>query len=94
MNNRLKNFIFEFNKLCRKDNRIESWAVYANEFMRIRIDINFIDYNNKIYDYHIEESMDYLIHMDNNELKRYAIYIFDNLQRSFEIKEIIGVDNE
>ena len=90
MNNRLKNFIFEFNNLCRKDNRIENWAVYVNEFMKIRIDNNFINYKNKIYDYHFEESMDYLICMDNTRLKRYAIYVFDNSHRFFEAKEIIG----
>lgn len=31
MTSNLKQFIFEFNNLCRKDSRIQEWAVYLDE---------------------------------------------------------------
>lgn len=95
MTNNLKQFVFEFNNLCRKDSRIKEWAVYLEEPFGMMIDINFVDYNNKVCDYHHreEESIIGVMH-SKAEIKKYAMYVFEDLQLYFQRKEFAGVKDE
>lgn len=95
MTNNLKQFVFEFNNLCRKDIRIKQWAVYVNDLSGIKIDINFIDYNNKLYEYHHYENPNIIYHMSSKEeIKKYAMYVFEDVQSYFQRKEFTGVKDE
>lgn len=77
----LKSFIYEFNNLCRKDRRIDSWAVY-NEKNCVKIDVNFIDYNDDVYDYHQIIDLQELNYIKN--IKDFAKYIYEIFQKEFE----------
>ena len=92
MINRLKHFIYEFNNLCRRDNRILSWAIYIEETM-LKIDINFINYNSSIYPYHIVIDT-YELKQIRQDLKSFAIYWFMQSQRAFENEQLIGGDSK
>lgn len=95
MINNLKQFIFEFNNLCRKDSRIKEWAVYLDEPFGIRIDVNFVDFNNKVYDYHHREEEPIIdVMYSKEEIKKYATYVFEDLQLYFQRKEFAGVKDE
>ena len=95
MTNNLKQFIFEFNNLCRKDIRIKQWAVYVNDLSGIKIDINFIDYNNRLYEYHHYENPNIIYPMNSKEeIKKYAMYVFEDVQLYFQRKEFAGVKDE
>ena len=95
MTNNLKQFVFEFNNLCRKDIRIKEWAVYLEEPFGMMIDVNFVDYNGKVYDYHHreEESIIECMH-SKEEISKYAIYVFEDVQSYFQRKEFTGVKDE
>lgn len=95
MTSNLKQFIFEFNNLCRKDSRIQEWAVYLDEPFRIRIDVNFIDYNGKVYDYHNKDVGGIIGYMHSKEeIKKYATYVFEDIQLYFQRRELAGVKDE
>lgn len=95
MTDNLKQFVFEFNDLCRKDSRIKEWAVYLEEPFGLMIDINFVDYNEKIYDYHHLEEESIIDGMHSKEeIKKYATYVFEDLQLYFQRKEFAGVIDE
>lgn len=90
----VKYFIFEFNNLCRKDNRIKNWAVYIDDCCSVRIDINFIDYNGIVYDYHCSTPIELIEHMNKDELIYFAKDTYQYLQSSFEIKDLCGTKDE
>ena len=95
MTNNLKQFVFEFNNLCRKDSRIKEWAVYLDEPFGMMIDVNFVDYNKEVYDYHhIEEESIIDVMHSKAEIKKYATYVFEDLQLYFQRKEFVGVKDE
>ena len=95
MTNNLKQFVFEFNNLCRKDSKIKEWAVYLKEPFGMMIDINFVDFNNKVYDYHHREEESIIDCMySKEEIKKYATYVFEDLQLYFQRKEFAGVKDE
>lgn len=95
MTNNLKQFVFEFNNLCRKDSRVNEWAVYLKEYFGMIIDINFIDYNNKLYEYHHCENPNIIYHMSSKEeIKKYAMYVFEDVQSYFQRKELARVKDE
>lgn len=95
MTNNLKQFVFEFNNLCRKDSRIKEWAVYLEEPFGIMIDVNFVDYNKEVYDYHHREE-EYVIDSmhSKEEIKKYATYVFEDLHLYFQRRELAGVKND
>ena len=95
MTNNLKQFVFEFNNLCRKDSRIKEWAVYLEEPFGMMVDINFVDFNNKVYDYHHREEESIIDYMHSKEeIKKYATYVFEDLQLYFQRKEFAEVKDE
>lgn len=95
MTNNLKQFVFEFNNLCRKDSRIKGWAVYLDETFDMMIDINFVDSNNTVYDYHHREEESVIDYMHSKkEIKKYAMYVFEDLQLYFQRKEFTEVKDE
>ena len=95
MTNNLKQFVFDFNNLCRKDSRIKEWAVYLDELFGMMIDVNFVDYNNKVYDYHHREEKSIIKCMySKEEVKKYAMYVFEDIQLYFQRKEFAGVKDE
>lgn len=95
MTNNLKHFVFEFNNLCRKDSRIKEWSVYIDEFFGIMIDVNFVDYNENVYDYHHrEEESIFHVMYSKAEIKKHAMYVFEDMQLYFQRKEFAGVKDE
>lgn len=95
MTNNLKQFVFEFNNLCRKDIRIKEWAVYLEEPFGMMIDVNFVDFNNKVYDYHHREDEFTIDSMHSKEeIKKYAMYVFEDVQSYFQRKEFARVKDE
>ena len=59
------------------------------------IDVNFVDYNNKVYDYHHREEESIIDGMHSKEeIKKYATYVFEGLQLYFQRKEFAGVKDE
>ncbi len=95
MTSNLKQFIFEFNNLCRKDSRIQEWAVYLDEPFGMMIDINFVDYNGKVYDYHHKDVGGIIGCMHSKEeIKKYATYVFEDIQLYFQRRELAGVEDE
>lgn len=95
MTNNLKQFVFEFNNLCRKDSRIKEWAVYLEELFCMMIDINFVDFNNKVYDYHHREEKSIIDCMHSKEaIRQYANEVFECIQLYFQRKEFAGVKDE
>lgn len=95
MSDNLKRFVFEFNNLCRKDSRIKEWAVYLEEPFGMMIDVNFVDYNKMVYDYHHreEESIIECMH-SKEEIRKYANEVFECIQLYFQREEFVGVKDE
>lgn len=90
----VKYLIFEFNNLCRKDIRIKSWAMYVEDSCYVRVDVNFIDFNHIVYDYHCSTPIELIEHMNKDELIYFAKQTFQYFQSSFEIKGLGEVKNE
>lgn len=90
----VKYFIYEFNNLCRKDNRIKSWAVYVGDCCDVRVDINFIDYNHRVYDYHCATPIEIIEQMGKDEVIYFAKQTYQYLQSSFEIKDLCEDKND
>lgn len=90
----VKYLIFEFNNLCRKDNRIKSWAMYVEDSCYVRVDVNFIDDNHRVYDYHCSTPIELIECMNEDELIYFAKQTFQSLQSSFEIKDLGEVEDE
>ena len=95
-------FIQEFNNLCRKDNRIKSWVIYVYDNIYLRIDVNFIDYNNQKYDYHKLVHRGYIEGVPKKAVQDMVLYSFEDMQSAFlgqvlvetKDEEITGVKND
>ena len=95
MTNNLKQFVFEFNNLCRKDSRIKEWAVYLERPFEIMIDVNFVDFNNKVYNYHHREEESIIECMHSKKaIRQYANGVFECIQLYFQREEFAGVKDE
>lgn len=90
----VKYLIFEFNNLCRKDNRIKSWAMYVEDGCYVRVDVNFIDYNHMVYDYHCSTPIELIERMNKDEVIYFAKQTYQYLQSSFEVKDLCENKNE
>ena len=90
----VKYLIFEFNNLCRKDIRIKSWAIYIGDCCDVRVDVNFVDYNNIVYDYHCSTPIELIEKMGKDEIVYFAKQTYQYLQSSFEIKDLCGTKDE
>lgn len=87
MNNNIRQFLYEFNNLCRQDNRIKCWCVYPNddfEREKLRIDIVFVNYNGETFNWHSMVDIFEITNLSENCIKDFTKYIFYDLQHGYE----------
>ena len=87
-------FIQEFNNLCRKDNRIKSWVIYVYDNIYLRIDVNFIDYNNQKYDYHKLVDRGYIEGVPKKVVQDMVLYSFEDMQSAFLGQVLVETKDE
>lgn len=86
MNNNIRQFLYEFNNLCRQDNRIKYWCIYPNDFEKekLQIDIVFVNYNGETFNWHSMVDIHDIIDLFENRIKDFAKYVFYDLQHGYE----------
>ena len=87
MNNNIRQFLYEFNNLCRQDNRIKYWCIYPNddfEKEKLQIDIVFVNYNGETFNWHSKVDIQDIIYLFENQIKNFAKYVFYDLQHGYE----------
>lgn len=83
MNIKIRKLLYEFNNLCRKDRSIKGWVNYINGYGELQTDIDFIDYNDNVYNYHNVITPLALSGISPDDIKNYAIFMFENIKNSF-----------
>lgn len=86
MDNNMRQFLYEFNNLCRQDIRIKYWCVYPYDFDRekLKIDIVFVNYNSETFDWHYLVDIFEITNLPENCIKDFTEYIFYDLQHGYE----------